>query len=537
MKTTTLPPDPARTIEGLRDTGYEFNTAVADIIDNSIAATATAVSVSLAMDYRGKVRVAIADNGTGMDYEGLLNAMKYGSQRRADAASLGKFGLGLKTASTAFCRKLSVLSRPNSSNAALQATWDLNHVVNEGRWELLLPDPDPEGLTLLNQIAPKHSGTVVLWDEVDRFFPKEYADPGGKPAQNAMSRAKQSLAEHIALVYQRFLDPKDKRARHVTISMEGKRIEAWDPYCEGESELVAQEKAFEVELPGGGKADFTVRAFVLPRREEFGSKEAADRARITNDRQGIYIYRESRLIHESDWLGMFQKEPHFSLLRVEFSFDHRLDEAFHVDIKKSRILLNEALFVWLKDSFLPAPRRAAEQRYRQGQKKKAAAAGRNAHDSSNASIAAKEDDLDTATISVVNPKTGEVEVTNREGKVRLRLKLSTAQKPGECFVAPVEGLDDGVLWEPALIDSHKAVRINVGHPYYHKVYVPNLNSGVTVQGMDSLLWALCAAELGTINEASKRHFNDLRFEVSRLLRALVADMPEPELGADDNEAA
>src|SRR5204862_5890895 len=105
------------------------------------------------------------DNGTGMDYEGLLNAMKYGSQRRADVASLGKFGLGLKTASTAFCRKLSVLSRPTGSGGVLQATWDLNHVVNEGRWELQLPDPDPASLTLLNQTTPGPSGTVVLWDE------------------------------------------------------------------------------------------------------------------------------------------------------------------------------------------------------------------------------------------------------------------------------------------------------------------------------------------------------------------------------------
>ena len=91
-------------------------------------------------------------------------------------------------------------------------------------------------------------------------------------------------------------------------------------------------------------------------------------------------------------------------------------------------------------------------------------------------------------------------------------------------------------WLLCIIDGHKAVRINTGHPYYHKVYVPNLNSGVTVQGMDSLLWALSMAELGTVNEASKRHFSELRFEVSRLLRRLVDDLPEPEVGADDEAA-
>ena len=93
-----------------------------------------------------------------------------------------------------------------------------------------------------------------------------------------------------------------------------------------------------------------------------------------------------------------------------------------------------------------------------------------------------------------------------------------------------------MLWEPCIIDGHKAVRINTGHPYYHKVYLPNVASGVIVRGMDSLLWALCLAEMGTINEATKRHFSETRFEVSRLLRRLVDDMPEPEEGDDDAAA-
>src|SRR5258705_9950981 len=106
-----LLPDPRRLMEGLRDTGYQFNTAIADIVDNSIAAEATVVELRLEMDYKGNVRVAIADNGIGMNQTGLLNAMKYGSDRRPNPASLGKFGLGLKTASTAFCRRLSLISR------------------------------------------------------------------------------------------------------------------------------------------------------------------------------------------------------------------------------------------------------------------------------------------------------------------------------------------------------------------------------------------------------------------------------------------
>ena len=104
-----LPPDPERVMEGLRDTGYNFNTAIADIIDNAIAADATKVDISIDLNPKKELAVYIADNGTGMDEPGLQNAMRYGSKRRADPGSLGKFGLGLKTGSTAFCRCLSVI--------------------------------------------------------------------------------------------------------------------------------------------------------------------------------------------------------------------------------------------------------------------------------------------------------------------------------------------------------------------------------------------------------------------------------------------
>src|SRR5207248_2077906 len=114
----------------------------------------------------------------------------------------------------------------------------------------------------------------------------------------------------------------------------------------------------QVELPGGAVASFKMRAYILPRKEEFSTEAAAKAAQISNANQGIYIYREHRLIHGPDWLKMFTKEPHLSLLRVEFSFDHKLDEAFQIDIKKSQIILNEALYDHVLD-FLTPPRRAA----------------------------------------------------------------------------------------------------------------------------------------------------------------------------------
>ena len=525
-------PNPGRTIEGLRDTGYSFETAVADLVDNSIAAGAKKVSVRVEHDFRGNVQLSIADDGCGMDRSGLVQAMQYGSPKRPDPASLGKYGLGLKTASTAFCRRLSLISRASGDAPALMATWDLDHVVESEQWLLQMSDePGEEALEHLNELAPASAGTVVLWNKVDRLL-RDYQDPAGGHARRALKKRCQELSEHIAMTYQRFLDKSDSRARNVEIRVNGDRVAPWDPFQKTLSELVAEDSV-EVE---GTAAKFRVRAYILPRREEFPDDKLARAARLSSSMQGLYIYREERLIHEADWLGMFQKEPHSTLLRIEFSFDHKLDDAFHLDIKKSQIILNDELWIWLKDQFLTAPRREANRRYRQGRKKDIADKAKNAHEASNNSIRNKEAEVGGAEVNISDPNTGEVTVKNEHGLFKMKLKISSAARPGEVFVQPAEDVEDGLLFEPAVIERHKAVRINTQHPYYHKVYVPNLNSSVTVQGMDSLLWALCVAELSATTDKTAEAFKDMRYEVTRILRKLVESLPEPEADEDADVA-
>ena len=521
-----VPPDPERISEGLRDTGYEFSTAVADIIDNSIAAGATVVDVRMAIDFGGKIFVSVADNGCGMDREGLINAMRYGSRRRVDPSSLGKFGLGLKTASTAFCRRLSVISRNSAAGPLLKATWDLDHIAQSEKWELLLGSSGPEEKKLLDSVASGKSGTVVLWENVDRLL-REYAKPDGKFAKNALKRYQDNLAFHVSMVYQRFLDPADVRARTLEIRINGAPVRPWDPFGIAVTKEPIAEKTLEVEIDEKRRASFTVRAFVLPRKDEYTDADLAREARLSNDMQGIYVYRENRLIHGPDWLDMFRQEPHLTLCRVELSFDHNLDDAFQVDIKKSRILLNEALYDWMRDKFLPGPRREAQERYRKGVSAEISGTAALLHAASNNAIHAKAADLKTAQVAAVDGKSGDVTISNKLGTTRLKIKLVEKKNAGELYVQPTDSLQDGMLWDPAFIDGNLAVRINTGHPYYHKVYVPNRKSGVTVQGLDSLLWALCSAELANVNEENKRNFEEMRYEVSRVLRRLVDDLPEP----------
>jgi hypothetical protein len=528
-KPVPIPPDATRVIEGLRDTGYVFNTAVADVVDNSVAAEASRVDIQLKRDFRGVITLRIYDDGIGMSETELHSAMQYGSPVRRSKASLGKFGLGLKTASTAFCRRLTVISR-NSASAALQvAIWDLDHVKSCNKWEALAGPAGTEETAMFDEVLSGKRGTLVVWEKADRVM-KNYVNANGAPAVKAFDRIVENLRFHLGMVFQRFLDAGDSRAgRHVDMTLNGTAVTPWDPFCTDVSRMEGEE-TIPVEMPGGSTAEFRIRAFVLPRKEGFPSEDRWRNARLTNYNQGIYVYRENRLIHGPDWLGLFAKEPHLTLLRIEFSFDHRLDEAFQVDIKKSQVILDESIAAWVND-FLNPRRRSAEDLYRRGRKKDVADQAKNAHDDSNRRIASREKDVKGPLVKSLDAGSGMATLVNNSGEVRLKLKIVAAQRKDEVHVRAVESIDDGLLWEPAFIDGHCAVLINQGHPYYAKVYVPNVKAleGVTVQGLDSLLWALSLAELNCVGTETRDMFLDMRYEVSRNLKKLVDDLPDPKL--------
>ena len=249
---------------------------------------------------------------------------------------------------------------------------------------------------------------------------------------------------------------------------------------------------------------------------------------LRNDMQGFYVYRENRLIHSNDWLGMFSREPHFSLLRVEFSFDHTLDDVFNVDIKKSRILLNEDIFAYVKDQIMPAPRRAAEERYRKGTSKGVQAKARDAHAASNRNIEDKAKSVEESSV-VVTPE-GKVQISNKNGTFEnQQISVRTSSKQGQYRVIPVPSLENGMLWNPCIVDGKHAVEINQSHPYYQKIYFPILEQNVMVTGMDALLWALAEAEFSTYNPETREQYEDMRISVSRCLKKLIADLPDPDL--------
>lgn len=522
-------PDPARITESLRDTGYVLNTAIADIVDNSIAAGANKVHIEFKLDPRGRVRFSITDNGEGMDRDGLVNALRYGSQRRDDPSSLGKFGLGLKTASTAFAKRIRVTSRKEGGPVS-SAIWDLDRVKDIG-WQVeITSDVKADDLKRLDHVAPNGaSGSVVRWENIDRVI-RKYQDPTGQYARKAIANVVEKLEEHLSLVFQRFLDEDDNRAENVEFFLNDQKVVAWNPF--GFDAECIFEDITPVEGPDGtAVSELSLRAFVLPRRQELLSKygpEAPREARLKNKYQGIYVYRENRLIHGPDWLGFWTQEPHSTLARVELSFDFRLDESFKIDIKKSRIQLDDAIADYLSKA-LAGPRSVSQQIYREGRASKPETqTEKSLHKESNATIESKQGAIPKPSLNSTDGESGTAVITNPQGTITVPWSPSDDKT---VYVETVDFVEDGMLYQPAYIEKNIGVRLNKTHPYYQKVYLANQEKPATIQALDSLLWALSTAELNVTDDTIRRTFSTMRYDISRTLRLLVEDLPD----FDDNE--
>ncbi|MFC3058077.1 ATP-binding protein [Paenirhodobacter populi] len=532
MKNLVNPPDAARAIFGFRDTGYSVKMAAADIIDNSIAAGATEINISIDLLADGRKIVCFGDNGEGMNADGVWKAMRYGSPERVNRQSLGKFGLGLKTASSSVCKRFSLISRQVPDQPLAKLTWDLDHVANQNDWEMLREPVTADEQDSFEALCGD-TGTLVVWEKCDRILSKDYEQ--GSKEKAAIKRMSESLAKHISLVFHRFLDKDDARERNIEIRVDGEPVGPWNPFYPSRSDQVLAERMqhIVVEMPDGNEDVATIKAWILPHRNDMTKEEEATCARISNRAQGFYVYREGRLIQDGGWLDVFgPPEPHTSLLRIEFDFGHTLDEAFRIDVKKSRILFHPDLEEGLRKLLQPVYREAG-QRYRRTNRDGANAKQTVDHSSANKSIAGTGNTAKPQVASV-DPITQTAEISNNHGpKIRIKTPIQNDVSPDALHVEAVTTITSGHLWEPSLrspgaTDHIPGVRLNKHHDFYQKIYQRAAANGYAVEGMDLLLWAFAMAEQNNTNPELEPIFEDIREEISSNLRKLLRNVPDPE---------
>ena len=334
MNEVKLIPDAPILIESTRSIGYSFATALADIIDNSLAKNANKIDV-----YFNSVDnpfVMVLDNGVGMSFDELKNAMRYGSRSSLDKREkndLGRFGLGLKTASLSQCRRLTVFTKKNNRLAG--ATWDLDYIIQKKDWSLIIYDEQEckknECCEMLNDIE---SGTIVLWENFDRL--EESTIYFQKTFDNKIDNARQ----HIALVFHRYINDENPKNR-IKISFNNEIVEAIDPFLQSNpatQPLSEQTIIFNEEI-------IKEKPFILPYVSKLTSKDKKQIGDLGDLRknQGFYVYRNKRLIVWGTWFKLIKSNELNKLTRVRVDIPNSLDSIWNIDIKKSSAQLPDSL--------------------------------------------------------------------------------------------------------------------------------------------------------------------------------------------------
>lgn len=327
-------PSAGRLIGSLRDLGYEFPQAVADLVDNSVTADATRVEIDLCFDGEDSW-LRIADNGQGMSSTEITEAMRYGAHQAYEDEDLGRFGLGLKTASLSQCRRLTVASRVNDRIEIRQL--DLDHVLQSNRWEIFSM-PRREADVLATDPLKDGPGTVILWQGLDRIL--AYKDPGGGRARNACDALVSDLSAHLGMIFHRFMTNEISGRPALTIKINNRRIEAWDPFARSEAATrVLPAEDFDI-VAGGTVGLVRYQPYVLPSRDRFSSEDSFNRyagPRRWNAQQGFYIYRANRLVQAGGWCRMRAPDEHLKLARAAIDFFPDLDHVFEINVAKVRV--------------------------------------------------------------------------------------------------------------------------------------------------------------------------------------------------------
>lgn len=325
MRYTDMPPYAPTLMESTRAIGYSIEAAIADIIDNSVAAKAGRVDIDFFPI--GEAYISILDDGCGMSEARLISAMQYGSKdplEEREEYDLGRYGLGMKTASLSQCRILTVITKQNGVVSGAQ--WNLDHVKKAESWSLIILDnTEFDKYPSYNKLASLENGTLVIWQDLDKFA------IGENDIAEAFSRKMTLIREHLSLVFHRYLSG-EQELKKLDIRMNELSITPHDPFLSKKSTQLMDEETIIVR---GSKV--RVKPYILPHISKLTQKELKELGGKEGLRkqQGFYVYRNKRLLVWGTWFRLMRQGDLSKLARVQVDIPNSLDDLWTLDIKKS----------------------------------------------------------------------------------------------------------------------------------------------------------------------------------------------------------
>lgn len=320
MREEVVKPNLKNFIKSLRDVGYNFQIALADIIDNSIAANAKNIFIDTELE--PKLELSVLDDGLGMEENELIEAMRLGSKdpdEERNKKDLGRFGLGLKTASFSQCKRLTVVTKKdNQINAR---AWDLDIIENENEWYLQSPSElELEKKSLFKKLESQESGTLVIWEKIDGINSGDYFDEI------------ELLREHLSLVFHRFLDGSLK-GQKLLLSVNNNPVLPFNPFNEkNHATQVLPEQIIKF-----NNKKIIVTPYILPHHSKLSSDEFQEYGTTEGytKTQGFYLYRAGRLLIHGTWWGLNKVSDAHRLVRIKVDITNDQDHFWNIDVKKS----------------------------------------------------------------------------------------------------------------------------------------------------------------------------------------------------------
>lgn len=335
----TLEPRADILMTAIRSIGYTFESALADIIDNSISSGASNIHINFSSI--SPAYISILDDGCGMNPDELRQAMKYGSKdvrEKREKEDLGRFGLGLKTASLSQCKRLTVISKKDGH--IYGARWDLDIIQKKQAWILeVLSETEVEAaypcstFIPLRNLKTYETGTIVLWENFDRML------DGSNDVETLFNQKVKDAKNHLEMVFHNFLD--SSFSHHVKMFFNLRELKGKDPFLKkhpGTQPLSDEEICLQGEI-------IKVKPYILPYLNKLSEDDINLLGGIEELRhkQGIYVYRNNRLIIWGTWFRLDSKGELNKLARIRVDIPNSLDSIWEVDIKKSMAILPDII--------------------------------------------------------------------------------------------------------------------------------------------------------------------------------------------------
>ncbi|MCH7963156.1 MAG: ATP-binding protein [Bacteroidetes bacterium] len=492
-------PNPAKLLDSLRSTGYDNYNALADIIDNSLDADANKVIIDIYQE-KGDFKIIIADDGKGMDLHVLDEALKLGSETDKDYQSdLGRFGMGLSTASLSMCRRTEIITK-DKSGKLLKSVTDLDWVKESNEFKKYLGEVDNDDIDLFNSyLKNSESGTIVIFSKSDRI-------------QNTNTTVfTNTLKKHVARIFRRFLEA----GKVIIINKE--KVQPFDPLILNDSNTrVYSDEEYEIKIQKGDKYyedTIRIKFVIVPNYGYSGNRDKG----INYQNQGFYVMRNQReLFAGSNLDGIYTKDAHLNRFRAEIYFSGSLDDLMGVHFTKRSISIDQALHDKIKEysrGQITEIQKIADSERPKSEKVVS-------HSNSEKLISKKskllvkppaEEEPKRETDGKKNKKEPDSKDRKRDFVERLRLICKFEERSMEKV---------GPLYAPSMEGKKVIITWNSDHPFY-KLIVERKEDKTFVTALDFLIFSFASAELKSVNDENVSLLEGIRQYMSQNLRVLV----------------